>query len=113
MSAVNAGPASLTMLRLEIEEFLFAEAELIDAWRLDEWLVLFSPAGRWTVPCPGLPMGDPDQTLYLINDDAFILKHRISGLMGRTAHAESPKSRSAGARVMLSSAAASITNVFV
>ena len=93
MSAVGATPGTLTALRLELEEFLFAEAELIDAWRLDEWLELFSPEGRWMVPCPGLPDGDPDRTLFLINDDAFILHHRIGGLMGRTAHAESPRSR--------------------
>jgi p-cumate 2,3-dioxygenase beta subunit len=93
MSAVSAAPGSRTAVRLEVEEFLFAEAELIDAWRLDEWLELFSPEGRWVVPSTGLPDGDPERSLYLINDDAFILRHRISGLMGRTAYAESPKSR--------------------
>lgn len=94
MSAVGAdAPSTSTLLRLELEEFLFAEAELIDAWLLDDWLALFSPEGRWLVPCPGLPDAHPDESLFLINDDAFILRHRVSGLMGRTAHAESPKSR--------------------
>jgi hypothetical protein len=34
--------AALTIhLRAEIEEFLYMEAELLDEWRLDEWLELF------------------------------------------------------------------------
>lgn len=93
MSTVDESRATLSGLRLEIEEFLFAECELIDAWRLDEWIELFSPFGRWLVPGPTLPDGDPNETLYLIDDDTFILHHRVNGLLGRTAHAERPKSR--------------------
>jgi p-cumate 2,3-dioxygenase subunit beta len=80
-------------LKNEIEEFLFAEAELLDTWRLHEWLELFSPGARYLVPATDLPDGDPATDLFLVQDDRFLLEQRVSSLLTRAAHAEYPNSR--------------------
>jgi 3-phenylpropionate/cinnamic acid dioxygenase small subunit len=49
---VSADPAALAKLLLhrEIEEFLYNEAELLDARRFDEWLTLFTDDARYWMP---------------------------------------------------------------
>ena len=83
----------LLPLRLELEEFLYHEANLLDAWRLQEWLELMSGNGRWLVPSTDLPDGDPARDLFLVHDDHFLLSHRVSGLLTKAAHVEYPHSR--------------------
>ena len=39
-----------TIARTDIEDFLFAEAELLDEWRLPEWLELFTDDAIYYVP---------------------------------------------------------------
>ena len=43
---------NLLTLREKVEDFLYQEAALLDEWRLDEWLALFSPRmrGVWSQP---------------------------------------------------------------
>lgn len=81
-------------LRYEVEEFLFEEAERLDAWRLPEWLELFTDDAHYQVPCMDLP-GDasPDSNLFYIADDRFRLGERVKRLMKRTAHVEFPHSK--------------------
>jgi p-cumate 2,3-dioxygenase beta subunit len=79
-------------LKAEIEEFLFAEAELLDTWRLHEWLELFSAGARYLVPATDLPDGDPTTDLFLVQDDRFLLEQRVNSLLTRAAHAEYPHS---------------------
>lgn len=98
-SAISQSQASAPRLgahiamRLEVEEFLFYEAELLDAWRLDEWFALFAPDGRYVVPSTDRPEGDPSRTLALIDDDHVRLKWRVERLKSRHAHREYPYSR--------------------
>jgi p-cumate 2,3-dioxygenase subunit beta len=33
--------AGTAITRAEVEDFLFAEADLLDGWQLNEWLALF------------------------------------------------------------------------
>ncbi|CAN5662479.1 aromatic-ring-hydroxylating dioxygenase subunit beta [soil metagenome] len=80
-------------LSAELERFLYLEAELLDDWRLPEWLELFSPSGQYLVPSTDLPRGDPGRDLFLVQDDRFLLEQRIGSLMKRSAHAEYPHSR--------------------
>jgi len=80
-------------LSAEIERFLYLEAELLDDWRLPEWLELFLPEGHYLVPSNDLPNGDPGKDLFLVQDDRFLLEQRINSLMKRSAHAEYPHSR--------------------
>jgi p-cumate 2,3-dioxygenase beta subunit len=81
-------------LRSQVEDFLFAEAELLDDWRLAEWLALFSDDARYQVPATDL--GDdarPEDNLFYIADDYVRLKERVTRLEKRGAHAEQPRSK--------------------
>lgn len=83
-----------TPTRAEIEDFLFREAELLDAWDLTEWRALFTDDCRYLVPTPNAdPYASPDSTLHIIADDAFLLTERVKRLSKRTAHAEFPHSK--------------------
>ena len=79
-------------LKNEIEAFLFEEAELLDTWRLHEWLELLSGEARNLVPATDLPDGDPSNDLFLVQDDRFLLEQRVNSLLTRAAHAEYPHS---------------------
>ena len=85
----NSGPA----LRGMVEEFLYREAALLDDWRLDEWVDLFTHDARYVVPCTDLPEGAPDRDLVFIDDDIIRLRARAVRLKSRHAHRESPRSR--------------------
>ncbi|HEX8077580.1 MAG TPA: aromatic-ring-hydroxylating dioxygenase subunit beta [Chthoniobacterales bacterium] len=80
--------------RTEVEDFLFEEADLLDQWRLPEWLNLFTDDAVYQVPCTDLPAdASPDENLFYIADDRFRLGERVKRLMKRTAHAEFPHSK--------------------
>lgn len=80
--------------RTEVEDFLFNEAELLDQWRLPEWLTLFTDDARYEVPCTDLPAdASSDVNLFYIADDRARLGERVKRLMKRTAHAEFPHSK--------------------
>jgi p-cumate 2,3-dioxygenase beta subunit len=79
--------------RQEFEEFLVDEAALLDDWRLQDWLQLLAEEARYLVPALDTPAGDWRKTLFLISDDMKTLRSRVAQLMGRTAWAENPKSR--------------------
>ena len=81
------------LLRLAIEHFLFEEAALLDSWRLEEWLALFTEDARYVVPTTDLPSGDPQHDVVFIDDDARRLRGRVARLMSRYAHREYPWSR--------------------
>src|ERR1700733_8241357 len=77
-----------------VEDFLFAEAELLDEWRLPEWLELFTDDAIYYVPSTDVPAdSSPDKNLFYVADDRFRLSERVKRLMKRTAHAEFPHSR--------------------
>ena len=80
-------------LREQVEDFLFREAELLDDWRLDEWVALFTEDGRYVVPTTDLPEGDPQRDLVFIDDDITRLRARAVRLNSRHAHREYPWSR--------------------
>lgn len=77
----------------EVEQFLFAEAALLDAWRLEEWLDLFTEDCRYVVPSTDDPSGDPAERLGLIDDDRLRLESRVERLLSRRAAREFPLSR--------------------
>ncbi|MDR7254205.1 p-cumate 2,3-dioxygenase beta subunit [Nocardioides sp. BE266] len=92
-STIAADVPADTRLSSEIEHYLYREADLLDDWRLPEWLELFLPEGQYLVPSTDLPDGDPGRDLFLVQDDRFLLEQRIGSLMKRSAHAEYPHSR--------------------
>ena len=84
------------LLRLEVEDFLYREAALLDDWKLKEWLALFSPRARYEVA----PTGEADagtlssaECLFLVADDRERLEQRVIRLRKPQAHAEYPHSR--------------------
>lgn len=79
--------------RSEIEDFLYYEAQLLDAWKLEEWRDLFTEDGHYIVPSTDNPDGDLEMDLALIDDDAEGLRGRIQRLMSTYAHIENPRSR--------------------
>jgi p-cumate 2,3-dioxygenase beta subunit len=80
--------------RSDVEDFLFAEADLLDQWRLPEWLTLFTDDAKYEVPCTDLPPdASSDSNLFYIADDRLRLGERVKRLMKRTAHAEFPHSK--------------------
>src|SRR3954451_18649369 len=86
--------AMQAIARTDVEDFLFGEAELLDEWRLPEWLELFTDDAIYYVPATDVaPDSSPDKTLFYVADDRFRLSERVKRLMKRTAHAEFPHSR--------------------
>ena len=84
---------SVPPLRERVEDFLYQEAALLDGWRLDEWLTLFTVDARYVVPTTDLPDGDPKKELVFIDDDMVRLRARVERLKSRHGHSEYPWSR--------------------
>lgn len=76
-----------------VEAFLIHEAELLDAWKLEEWAALFAEDGEYRIPATDLPQGAPEQSLYLVYDNRHRLGERAKRLLKRSAHVEFPRSR--------------------
>lgn len=80
--------------RSDVEDFLFLEAELLDDWRLPEWLELFTDDAHYYVPATDLPPdASPDNNLFYIADDRYRLGERVARLMKKSAHSEQPRSK--------------------
>jgi len=82
-----------SITRVQIEDFLYHEAALLDEWRLEEWLDLLTDDITYEVPSTDLPDGTAEHTLFLIADNAVRLRSRVQQLCGRFAWAENPPSR--------------------
>lgn len=80
--------------RDQCEDFLYHEAELLDEWRLEEWLDLFTSDSAYLIPAMDAAKdADPAESLFYIADDRERLGERVKRLMKKTAHAEYPHSR--------------------
>ena len=88
-----ATTAEPPVTRAQIEDFLYEEAALLDAWKLDEWLALLTEDAYYRVPSNDRPESDPRGTLFTIADDMARIRSRVKQLLGRFAHAEHPHSR--------------------
>lgn len=91
LAEIRAGV--LPRSRADYEDFLYREAALLDEWRLEEWLALFTPDSVYEVPTMGKGLeACPNNTLFYIADDYRRLCHRVVRLDKPTAHAEWPHS---------------------
>jgi p-cumate 2,3-dioxygenase beta subunit len=79
--------------RAEVEDFLFAEAALLDEWKLEEWLWLLTDDACYHIPPNDHPDGDPKNTLFILADDIVRIRERVKRLMSPECHAEYPHSR--------------------
>ena len=82
-----------TITRAEVEDLLYHEADLLDGWRLDDWLGLLTDDATYYVPPNDKPDADHRFTLFTIADDIVRLRERIIRLKDPNCHAEYPPSR--------------------
>lgn len=81
------------MSRSAYEDFFFEEAAMLDEWRLEEWLALFTEDSVYEVPRAGAPdTADSAEDLFYISDNYFRLGHRVKRMLDKAAHAEWPRS---------------------
>jgi p-cumate 2,3-dioxygenase subunit beta len=86
-------PSLDAALRLEVEHFLYEEAELLDNWQLDDWVALFTADAVNQVPALDDPDRDPAQSVFLVADDLPRIQSRVRQLLGDSAWAENPRSQ--------------------
>ncbi len=79
--------------RQQVEDFLYEEAALLDAWRLDDWLALMTDDAVYRVPSNDRPNASSGDTLFIIADDINRIRARVTRLKKKDAHAEDPRSR--------------------
>ena len=85
-------------LRLEMEEWLYAEAALLDEGQFDAWLALFADTTRYWAPlrmnmARGEERFGEAHRLTHFDDDKTALGLRVARLYTGFAHAEEPPSR--------------------
>ena len=89
MAINDANLSALT--REQAEAFLYREAELLDDWRLEDWLRLFTRDGLYWVPI--------DETLpvtrhaSIVRDDSLRREERVFHLLHTRFPAQTPRSR--------------------
>src|SRR5262249_43953528 len=89
------------LLHREIEEFLYTEAELLDARRFDEWLALFTDDARYWMPMrPNVPPDDPERAftregadVNWFDEGKDTLGRRVAQIQTGIHWAEEPPSR--------------------
>lgn len=90
-AAVSADSRLVT--RAEVEDFLYAEADILDSWDYDGWLALFEPGARYEIPTTDVAGHSPHESGSFVNDDWDLIRARVKRLKSRKAHAENPPSR--------------------
>jgi 3-phenylpropionate/cinnamic acid dioxygenase small subunit len=85
-------------LQHEIEQLLYYEAELLDSFRLEEWLELLTADVKITAPIrrnthPGTEQSQFSEEGYYLNNGYDILRERVTRLSKEYAWAENPRSR--------------------
>lgn len=91
-STVSNDQLSERITRADVEDFLFDEAELLSAWRWDDWLELFEPGARYEIPTFDARDLSGTSAQYFISDDWELLQARIIRMKSKHAHAENPPS---------------------
>ncbi|HEY4319437.1 MAG TPA: aromatic-ring-hydroxylating dioxygenase subunit beta [Herbaspirillum sp.] len=79
--------------RAEVEDFLFMEADLLDEWKLDDWLKLLTEDAEYFVPSNDALEGSHRTSLFTIADNAERIRQRVIRLNDPNCHAEFPQSR--------------------
>jgi 3-phenylpropionate/cinnamic acid dioxygenase small subunit len=100
MTELQTMPTVSPELQLEIQDFLFREASLLEENRLEEWLALFTEDARYEMPVRvnvqpvkgAKGAGAQPKTFALFDDDRGTLGLRVRRLGTDLAHAETPVS---------------------
>ena len=78
-----------------LQDFVLAEARLLNQARYQDWLALFATDGRYWVPLGGDTQSESDTHNALAHEDRLLLTLRIERLLAGRAHSQQPASRSA------------------
>jgi 3-phenylpropionate/cinnamic acid dioxygenase small subunit len=78
-----------------VQDFVLAEARLLNHARYSEWLALFAQDGRYWVPLGGIDQNESDTHNALADEDRLLLSLRVERLLAGRAHSQQPASRSA------------------
>lgn len=84
------------ILKDRVENFLYAEAALLDNWKLKEWEALFTDDGEYFVPplaYDGAETADPRKVMFIIDDNRQTIAARTDRMLRKDAYVESPRSR--------------------
>lgn len=85
---------ALQTLQSEVEQFLYAEAELLDRREFPAWLKLFTQDSIYWIPS-GFDDLDPSRSVSIVYDDIGRLSERVWRFEGGLAYAQQPQSRTA------------------
>ena len=77
---------------MNVEEFLYHEAHLLDTQRLEEWLALFTEDATYWLPLEH-EQKDPVETSSIVYDDRTLLELRVKQARHPRAHARLPLAR--------------------
>ncbi|HSA90433.1 MAG TPA: aromatic-ring-hydroxylating dioxygenase subunit beta [Burkholderiales bacterium] len=77
---------------MNVEQFLYHEARLLDTGQLEAWLELFSDDATYWVPLEK-NQKDPYETSSIIHDDKTLLELRVKQARHPRAHARQPLAR--------------------
>jgi 3-phenylpropionate/cinnamic acid dioxygenase small subunit len=77
---------------MNIEQFLFHEARLLDTGQLEAWLDLFTDDATYWLPLER-DQKDPFETSSIIHDDRTLLELRVKQARHPRAHARQPLAR--------------------
>lgn len=77
---------------MNIEQFLFHEARLLDTGQLEAWLELFTDDATYWLPLER-DQKDPIETSSIIHDDRTLLELRVKQARHPRAHARLPLAR--------------------
>ena len=82
-----------TVTDSQLIDFVYQEADLIDAQQLNEWEALFSDDGHYWMP---LTHGQTDPILQgsLMYEDKLLLKIRVERFFGKRTFSQQPHTRS-------------------
>lgn len=72
---------------------MYRDAQLLDEWKLDEWLTTFAEGAKFEVPTNDWKGWDTGSAGYFVADDWNLIQARVHRLKSRKAHAENPHSR--------------------
>ena len=78
-----------------VQDFVLAEARLLNQARYQDWLALFAKDGRYWVPLGGDAQSETDTHNALADEDRLLLTLRVERLAAGRAHSQQPASRSA------------------
>ena len=77
---------------MNVEQFLYHEARLLDTQQLEAWLELFADDATYWIPLER-NQKDPAETSSLIHDDRTLLELRVKQARHPRAHARQPLAR--------------------